>query len=123
MCRGILLQEEKLHNEVDRHLYPLSSLVQDLALLVLAQWHKSNANFKPPVMINDKSFADKIKRKWEDLVDVVNGRTNKSIRERSLIDLLGGQDPELEMIVGNGVYQPHCEASPLEEVYPYTPHL
>ena len=85
--RGILLQEENLHTGVNRHLYPLSTLVKDLAPLVIFQWHKSNVNFKPPVIIDEISIARKIKSKWEGLVDILNSRTKISVRENIISDL------------------------------------
>ena len=57
MQRGILLQQERLIVEdVQRNNYPMAELAKDLAQLVILQWRKSNANFKPPVFFYGKVY-------------------------------------------------------------------
>ena len=55
--RGLLLKDEKLIvQDVAKTNYSRGDLAKDLAPLVLAQWEKSNAMFKPPVVISKKSL-------------------------------------------------------------------
>ena len=87
ISRGILLQEENDHNDLKRHLYPLSILSEELAELVVNQWKKSNSKFREPVVIKKSSTSRKIKQKWENLVAVANGRCSAAVRKRRLEEL------------------------------------
>ena len=62
--RGILIQNEKIHQDVPKHLFPVSEMAKELAALVLKQWQKSNIQFQPPVTFQPKSIADRISKIW-----------------------------------------------------------
>ena len=85
---GILLQQERLLvKEVERKHYPVTELAKDLAPLVIRQWRKSNANFKPLVVFEVRYIRRKIQTKWESLVDILNGRVKADVREKRLAEL------------------------------------
>ena len=86
--RGILLREKLLiEDEKSRTEISVNQLSKELVPLVLAQWHRSNAKFSPPVVIQSKSLANKIERLWKRVENVAWGRSNKSETEK-VIELL-----------------------------------
>ena len=86
--RGILLQQERLIVEdVQRKHYPLAELAKDLAPLVILQWHKSNANFQPPVIFTEKYIVKKIQRKWEGLVETANKKVKTDVSQKRVAEL------------------------------------
>ena len=83
--RGLLMQEENLHKDVPRHLYPISELARDLVPLVVAQWEKSNMNFKPPVIYNYKSISRKIVKEWTNYHEL--HKVNEKAKEERIKEL------------------------------------
>ena len=63
ICKGLLLQEGKLHHDHLRKHFLLAELVEELAEFVSRQWQKSNLNFIEPVTIGKRSIEKKIRRK------------------------------------------------------------
>ena len=79
--KGILMQEDNLHNNIIRSKYPIKDMAKDLVQLILAQWQKSNIDFQPPVTKHEKTIADIIVAKWETLRKVSQKRANKKETE------------------------------------------
>ena len=48
----------------------------------MEQWRKSNSIFVPLVTIEKKFVIKKIQRKWDGLVEAVNGKTKARIEQR-----------------------------------------
>ena len=87
ICKGLLLQEGKLHHDHLRKHFLLAELVEELAEFVSRQWQKSNSNFIEPVTIGKRSIEKKIRRKWDGLIDVINGRTSANLKQLRLDEL------------------------------------
>ena len=87
ISRGLLLQQEKIREDTSRNFYPLHHLCEKLADLLQAQWSKSNTQFVYPVTIAIDSIVKKIRRKWDGLVEAVNGRTKSGVKKQRLEEL------------------------------------
>ena len=62
---GIYLQEKKLLEEgVDRRNYSIRQLSVDVTVEVVSCWQRANAQFRPPVIFQDKSIDRKIQVAW-----------------------------------------------------------
>ena len=86
--RGILIKEKLIiEQEVAPSEIKVGEIARQLAPLILDQWHKSNAKFCPPVIIQEKSLVNKIERLWKRVEDVAWGRVKKKEREK-VIDML-----------------------------------
>lgn len=86
--RGILQKETKaIFFNLDMSKYTNREVAQDLTPLLIAQWTKSNAKFKSPIIIQEKSVVKKIVKLWETVEKVVWGRANKKIKEQLELDL------------------------------------
>ena len=79
--KGILMQQDNLHNGIPINCYPLMDIAKELVQLILAQWQISNDDFKPPVTKHEKTIADTIVAKWGTLRKVAQDRANKRERE------------------------------------------
>ena len=81
--RGILIKEKLLLEQgsakKDIH---VSEIVKELVPLIVAQWHKSNVKFSPPVTIMEHSIKNKVERLWRKIEEVVRGRGKKNERRR-----------------------------------------
>ena len=92
--RGLLIKE-RLSIEEKRYDKDISvsEIVRELVPLILLQWHKSNAKFTPPVIVQEKSLVTKVERIWERVSNVARGRTKKSEKDKvmgmldSLLDI------------------------------------
>ena len=64
--QGIFLKDKiEIQEEISRCNYSNHELAKDLSGLIMSQWHRSNAKFKPPVIIQEASLVQKIERLWE----------------------------------------------------------
>ena len=89
--RGILIKQEMMIEEdTAKQKIERGEIVRALAPLVLAQWYKANAKFRPPVTVKEKSLAARIERLWARVDNVAWGRANKKEKEEveKLLDRL-----------------------------------
>ena len=83
--QGILIKEDMVMNEVkDKSDIGALTIAKAVTPLIMAQWHKSNAKFCPPVTITQKSLTQKVERFWNRFQEVARGRTSKA--EKSKVD-------------------------------------
>ena len=61
--KGILIQEENIHNDIGRNITPIADISTTLASLVIQQWQKSNPNFKEPIIVTKKYLSKFIRDK------------------------------------------------------------
>ena len=81
--QGILLKEQKiLENSLNKNETSTREVCKDVAKLILQQWHKSNAQFVPPVVITEKSIVEKVFRFWEKAEAVAWGRKGANEKEK-----------------------------------------
>jgi hypothetical protein len=91
ICQGILIKEklflEQGTAKTDIH---LKDIVAQLVPLIADQWRKSNAKFRPPVIIQERSIGAKVERLWGRVEEVVRGRAKKAEKEKveQLLDRL-----------------------------------
>ena len=91
---GIFLRDQKfLFQDVAKNApsYSKKQIAKDLAPMILAQWHKSNHKFVPPVIMKQYSLEKKIEILWQRAENVAWGgkvRRRKKSLTRTLISLL-----------------------------------
>ena len=78
--KGILIQQNNLHNNISRHNYTISDLSRDLAELILDQWKKSNIEFQPPLTKHKNTIAFDIKKKWRTLTLMASEKATQKDR-------------------------------------------
>ena len=77
---------------------PIGDVVGQLAPLVLAQWHKSNAKFRPPVTITEKNLIVKMERLWRRVDAVAQGKGN-GLKKKEKEKVKGLRDKVLDITV------------------------
>ena len=88
--QGIFLRDQKfLFEDVAKTAssYSKKQIAKDLAPMILAQWHKSNNKFVPPVIMKLYSLEKKIEILWQRAEDVAWGRKGKKEKEKFDQDL------------------------------------
>ena len=85
--QGILMVMNEVKHKSDIGALDISRAVSPL---IIAQWHKSNAQFCPPVTITEKSLIYKVQKFWNRVVEVSRGRVPKveKLRVDELLDTL-----------------------------------
>lgn len=89
--QGILIKEKMLLEQgaakTDIH---VKQIVAEVVPLIVEQWHKSNAKFRPPVTIKEDSIRARVERLWGRVEEVVRGRSKKAEKEKveQLLDKL-----------------------------------
>lgn len=87
----ILLKDDMvLNDESSKNQIGSSTLAKKVAPIILAQWHKSNVKFCPPVIITEKSLVSKVDKLWNRVTEVARGRAKKAEKEKvdQLLDKL-----------------------------------
>ena len=78
--QGVLFKEEKVMEESNRHLrtysYGKDEVVTDMIEALKVQWQKSNADFKPPVVISDQRIKERLKDAWEIAEKIAQNKSN-----------------------------------------------
>ena len=87
ICKAILIQEDNLHNNIARTNHRIADISLELAQLILAQWQKSNVEFKPPVTRSERTIAEKVEKWWNILIKYTNGKASK-LETAQIIPLL-----------------------------------
>ena len=85
--KGIQIQEQNLHNNIARLNYPINSIACDLADVIIAQWKKSNIDFKFPVIKHENTLRRNIENKWKLLCEVARGKAPKKKRQKLEMNL------------------------------------
>ena len=88
--QGIFLRDQKfLFEDVAKNApsYSKKQIAKDLAPMILAQWHKSNNKFVPPVIMKQYSLEKKIENLWQRAEDVAWGRKGKKETDKFDQDL------------------------------------
>ena len=83
--QGIFLRDQKfLFEDVAKNApsYSKKQIAKDLAPMILAQWHKSNNKFVPPVIMKQYSLEKKIEILWQRAEDVAWGRKGEKAKEK-----------------------------------------
>ena len=89
--QGILVKEELLmDNSLKKNQVKTRDICKNVAKLMLAQWHKSNAKFIPPVIMTEAGLINKLVRLWNLVEDVAWGRKGVADKEKviSILDKL-----------------------------------
>ena len=67
-----------LEEDGDRRNLPISSVMKEVADIVLTQWRKSNNKFIPPVVVTKDALHFRLQIAWETISDISRGRANKA---------------------------------------------
>ena len=71
--QGILLKDDLvLNDDSAKNLIGSAIIAKKVAPIIIAQWHKYNVKFCPPVIINEKSLIKRVDKLW------TRGRANKA---------------------------------------------
>ena len=83
MQKGILMKEvAMIEGETSKSRVFVGDIVRELAPLVLEQWQKSNAKFRPPVVMTEKSLVQKLEPLWKRVDEVARGKPRKGDSEK-----------------------------------------
>ena len=80
----VLLREQ--HEENARNI-TVREVAREVVPVLINQWVKANALFKPPVIVSDKTIIDKIVEAWSFVSDVVSKSVSKTKKEKFIIRL------------------------------------
>ena len=90
--KGLLIKENLLmeSDNLRRHDISLSEVANKVAPVIIGQWLKSNAKFVPPVVLEEHSIVNKVKRLWQRVENVAMGRGGKAekVKVDALLDKL-----------------------------------
>ena len=87
--QGVLFKEEKVMEESNRrtggrtYSYGKDEVVTDMIEALKVQWQKSNADFKPPVVISDQRIKARLKDAW-DIAEKIAQKKVMSNKEKKL---------------------------------------
>lgn len=86
--QGVLFKEEKVMEESNRrtggrtYSYGKDEVVTDMIEALKVQWQKSNADFKPPVVISDQRIKERLKDAWEIAEKIAQNKSNVKQRKK-----------------------------------------
>ena len=80
--KDIEIQQGVIYKGISRNNFSVTNLARELTDLVINQWHKSNANFQPPVTIDTRTIALLIEKKWNILREISRGKAKKGCEEK-----------------------------------------
>ena len=69
-----------LEEDGDRRNLPISSVMKEVADIVLTQWRKSNNKFIPPVVVTKDALLFRLQISWETISDVSRGKAKKATK-------------------------------------------
>lgn len=77
--QGLLIKEKWIlqSDHLSKNEISLNDIAKKLAPVILGQWFKSNAKFVPPVVLEEHSLVNKVKRLWERVEKVAQGNAKK----------------------------------------------
>jgi hypothetical protein len=88
ICKGLLLREKAaIEGNIARQNYPDSELIKEITPLIIAQWHKANAKFSPPVIVSPRSVARKVENLLRKVKDLTRDRCSQEKSKKILEDL------------------------------------
>ena len=81
---GIYLREQSEENKCN---YSVDQLVEDIFPVLICQWRKANALFKPPVINDKRTIIIKLKEVWNQATNFSLGRGKLDAKERFNVKL------------------------------------
>ena len=82
--QGIQLQKNNLHNNITRSNCKIYDIASGIAPLILAQWQKSNNEFKYPVVKEEKNIIGDLIKYWNKAGEVARNKATKKVKEEIL---------------------------------------
>ena len=80
--KALLVQEEFIiREEGDRRNLMVGEMMDQVVPCVMAQWHKANVKFAPPVIITEGSLKKRLIEAWSKVQVIARGKANKSLKE------------------------------------------
>ena len=90
--KGLLIKETWLmeSDNLRRHDVSLIDVAKEVAPVIIGQWLKSNAKFVPPVVLVEHSIVNKVKKLWQRVENVAQGKGGKAekVKVDALLDKL-----------------------------------
>ena len=86
--KGIQLRNKKWQEDgVSKNLYSVNDMCRELSELIHLQWKKANAKFVPPIIIDEKHLARRIKTKWTKVNNISLRKYSEKTKKEIAVEL------------------------------------